>query len=443
MNHILRHVFVPAIVLLALAQSSCGGGGGDEPKPVTPTNPTTPTTPTEEQVVKVSSPTSSDAGYTVDSSGNITVDGKEREVEIVLEATKSWSATVNSKSSQDWITVSTKSGYSGTTRVKISVTENYEDERTADIVFTAGTSSTTIVFTQQEEHAILSAAPAQVPADAKNTRPMVFYVRKKVSNISFDDYGAKWMVYQESMSSDTKIVIGCKPNSSTESREGDITFTSGSAKETVHISQDGGSWVKSLRTDSIAHFSPNGSEFSLYFCHSVGYVVNIGDESWVSVKNEADITDGGIVKNARVDFKVANNETGWDERKTNVRISDPTGADYFEITVMQDANQQMQIDQNKFEVSAAGGSFTVNVKSNHGFSVGAYGFVEGIYTTVPWVTLKSSYPSDDAFYTTTTYALTFSVAANDTDAKRTAQIIINPFNTDAQKTVKVTQPAGN
>lgn len=198
------------IVLTTLWVVSCGGGsgGGDGGG----------TTPTPTPTLSVSPST-------------ISVDENDHSEAVAITSNQSWSAS----NSASWLTLSASSG-TGNSTLTLSIAANTTTEnRTTDVVITAGTLTKTVSVTQQAVVASLSVSPNTLTIEPTGGSPTF-------SITTSDDWAithnASWLTLSAtSGTGNTSITLTAGENNTGASQSVVLTVTAGALSSTVDVTQ--------------------------------------------------------------------------------------------------------------------------------------------------------------------------------------------------------------
>lgn len=157
-------------------------------------------------------------------------------VSVSINATVPWTA----KSSQSWVTVSPSSGEAGDATVKLSVLKNdANDDRSAEITFTAGTKSATYTLVQSQLNALnIATTEYEVPAEGGTVEIAVS------SNVSYSviiPEAVDWITQTKGLV-DSKVMleVAANYNEATEdapNRTANITISDGTLATVVKVIQ--------------------------------------------------------------------------------------------------------------------------------------------------------------------------------------------------------------
>ena len=187
------------------------------------------------------------------------------EISIKFTASNDWTSSVINDQADSWIDISPKSGESGSSSIKISVSANETtEERNATVQLKCGSAEKNIVVTQKQKNA-LTVTPDRfdVPGEGADITVEI------ISNISFDykieEDGVDWIREIETRSMNrTTVQFSVAKNDDVQKREGTITISSGAITEVIKICQESGIYVEfadaKFEDYCISRFDVNGDK---------------------------------------------------------------------------------------------------------------------------------------------------------------------------------------
>ncbi|MBQ6253396.1 MAG: BACON domain-containing protein [Bacteroidales bacterium] len=199
-----------------------------------------------------------------------------------LDAPGDWKASFVNDRTKDWCSLSTENGKRGKATITVSVRENGElEQRSANIKFSCGDDTRTIVVTQKQKDAVLVSSNR---VDVKEKGGVItINVR---ANLPYEyiisEESKSWIQPMETKAvTSASISFRVSRNEEFSKREGSILFRSETNSEMVKVYQDGASpsIVVSGSEISISHV---GGSFNVEVQHNVSVSVHISpDCKWI------------------------------------------------------------------------------------------------------------------------------------------------------------------
>ncbi len=149
---------------------------------------------------------------------------------LAIKTNVAWTAT----SSQSWCTLSPTNGEAGTKQITVAVTENITNAaREASISITAGSLTKQVKVTQELTNTLtivqkeynLEAAATEIIVNIEAVLPYTSAIQ------------SDWITLKSTSADNKTITFSIAENLSTVSREGTVTFTSGTLSETITVRQ--------------------------------------------------------------------------------------------------------------------------------------------------------------------------------------------------------------
>lgn len=162
----------------------------------------------------------------------ITFSGVSNSNVLMVDANTDWQAEV----SDSWITLSQSAGSTGTSQIKLTITQNNTvSVRTGTITFVAGSLSKVVTITQRTNDLILlSQSEISLSADQADIN---LTVQSSTSDFTYTI--PDWISLKSVSSDKTSEVFTVSENQSYLTRTGYMIYTAGTYKDTVTVTQTG------------------------------------------------------------------------------------------------------------------------------------------------------------------------------------------------------------
>ncbi|MDD2475072.1 MAG: BACON domain-containing protein [Dysgonamonadaceae bacterium] len=254
---------------------------------------------------------------------------------ISFESNVDWTA----KSSENWCIVSPSSGDASTKGTTITLTENEAfDNRACTVTITAGSLSQTIDVKQSGKTGLLL---TQDKYDLSNDATTIEVEVR--ANVKFDvTISDEWIkkVSTEGASS-KKITFSIAKNESYDNREGSITIkqTDGTLATNIKVFQSQKNAIilstKTYNLSSLYH------TLQVELKTNVDFKVIIPDDAkkWISQP------DTRALRNETLTFYVSTNNTGYDDRTTEIYIKDKATELQDTLTINQEAVKEDLVEE--------------------------------------------------------------------------------------------------
>jgi hypothetical protein len=369
---------------MLLLAGGCSSGG-DDPEPT----PTTPVTPSQTLEINTSSATS-----TFGAEGGTT--------QITLTASSSWTADVTATRTVDWCSVSPTSGAAGTATLTITTQPNTTyDERNATVTIKSGTLARTFTLTQKQQDAmLLTADKVEISAEGGETSVEV------KSNISYtyevEESAQSWIQHTTTRAlTSHQEVFTVSANTSTQKREGKITFTGGGRSETVTVYQAAETPTLVL-TQNEYDVPSEGQTLQVELKSNLDYEVQMPDVDWIEESQSRAISTHTHY------FTVHANPT-YDARSAQITFVNAETGLSEKVIVRQVQKDALIVAQKEYTVEAAGGALDFAVQANVDYEV---------TTSADWIEQVTSRGLTEK-------TLRFTVKANESNDSRTGKITVS------------------
>lgn len=379
--------------------AACSSGGGDADEPDVPPTPAQPTI--------TLSTTASD--FTTDGGSNT----------ISFTASTAWTAEVINSRADAWCSVSPTSGKAGDAEITVTTQPNdTPDDRSASIIIKAGTTQKTINVSQKQKDALtVTSSKFEVPAEGGEVK-----IELK-ANIDFDytiDEKAKaWITSTNSRALKTSnLVFKVAANEETDKREGTITISSGSFKETITVYQAGARPSITLTKNE-------------FVVPSVGETIAVEVKSNVNVEVELPAEATWISENksrtmsTNTYYFIIDESQEYDQREALIKFTNKDNGLSETVRVVQVQKDVIVVAKDSYTVDNNGDEITIEVGHNVDFD---------IEIGADWITRKHS--TSRGFVTEN---LTFVIAKNVNNDSREGTIKFTSKDNSITQTVKVYQ----
>ena len=274
---------------------------------------------------------------------------------ISFESNVDWTA----KSSESWCTVSPSKGDASTKGATIALTENETfDNRNCTVTITAGSLSKTVNVNQSGKTGLLL---TQDKYDLSNDATTIEVEVR--ANVKFDvTTSDEWITKVSTEGASTKkITFSIAKNESYDSREGSITIkqTDGTLSATIKVYQSQENAIilstKSYNLSSAYH------SLKVELKTNVDFKVIIPEEAkkWVTY------ADTRALRDETLTFYVSTNNTGYDDRSTEIYIKDRATELQDTLTINQEVSEETLVEEGWFMKK-------INGKPEKFFAIGAW-----------------------------------------------------------------------
>lgn len=327
-------------------------------------------------------PTPSKPAITLDvSSSDFTTDGGSNTISFTTEAP--WTAEVLNSRADAWCSVSPTDGPAGDAEITVTTTANdTPDNRSASIVIKAGTTEKTITVSQKQKDALtvtsdkfeVSAEGGEVTIEVKANIDFEYTISEKAK---------AWIASADSRAlKTTTLVFDVSANEDTEKREGSITITSGSFKETVTVYQEG--------TEPVITLTQN--EFVV---PSAGDVIAVEVKSNVDVEVELPAEAGWLSEDksramsTNTYYFIIAESQEYDQREAFIKFTNKKNKLSETVKVVQVQKDAIVVAKNEYEVDMEGGALDFEIQTNVDVAVSIPDSVQSWITHVESRALES------------------------------------------------------
>ena len=336
---------------------------------------------------------------------------------VSFKASVAWTAEVINARADGWCSVAPTSGAAGDATITITATANdTPDDRTASVILKAGTAQKTINVSQKQKDALtVTASKFEVEAAGGEVKIEV------KANIDFqytiDEKAKAWITTADSRALTTStLVFNVAENEAMEKREGSITLSSGTFKETVTIYQAGVQPTITLTKNE-------------FVVSSAGEVIAVEVKSNVDVEVQLPSDAPWITENATramstntYYFNIAENQE-YDSREAVIKFTNKANGLSETVSVVQAQKDAILLAKSEYEFDAEGGALDLEVQTNVDFTV------EISADAKSWITQAES-------RALVSKALHFDIAACQTADGRTGTITLSAANVKQTITIK-------
>jgi hypothetical protein len=302
----------------------------------------------------------------------------------------------------DWCSVSPTSGAAGTATLTITTQPNTTyDERNATVTIKSGTLARTFTLTQKQQDAmLLTADKVEISAEGGETSVEV------KSNISYtyevEESAQSWIQHTTTRAlTSHQEVFTVSANTSTQKREGKITFTGGGRSETVTVYQAAETPTLVL-TQNEYDVPSEGQTIQVELKSNLDYEVQMPDVDWIEESQSRAISTHTHY------FTVHANPT-YDARSAQITFVNAETGLSEKVTVRQVQKDALIVAQKEYTVEAAGGALDFAVQANVDYEV---------TTSADWIEQVTSRGLTEK-------TLRFTVKANESNDSRTGKITVS------------------
>ena len=302
-------------------------------------------------------PTPSKPAITLDvSSADFTTDGGSNTISFTTAAP--WTAEVLNSRADAWCSVSPTSGPAGDAEITVTTTANdTPDNRSASIVLKAGTTEKTITVSQKQKDALtvtsdkfeVSAEGGEVTIEVKANIDFEYTISEKAK---------VWIASADSRAlKTTTLVFNVSANEDTEKREGSITITSGSFKETVTVYQEGTVPVITLTQNEFVVPSA-GDVIAVEVKSNVDVEVELPAETdWLS-------EDKSRAMSTNTYYFIIAESQEYDQREAFIKFTNKKNELSETVKVVQVQKDAIVVAKNEYEMDVEGGALDFEILTN-------------------------------------------------------------------------------
>ena len=307
-------------------------------------------------------PTPSKPAITLDvSSSDFTTDGGSNTISFTTAAP--WTAEVLNSRADAWCSVSPTDGPAGDAEITVTTTANdTPDNRSASIVIKAGTTEKTITVSQKQKDALtvtsdkfeVSAEGGEVTIEVKANIDFEYTISEKAK---------AWIASADSRAlKTTTLVFDVSANEDTEKREGSITITSGSFKETVTVYQEGTVPVITLTQNEFVVPSA-GDVIAVEVKSNVDVEVELPAETdWLSEDKSRAMSTNTYY------FTIAESQE-YDQRTAEIKFTNKANNLSETVKVVQVQKDAIVVAKDSYTVDNNGGEIIIEVGHNIDFEI--------------------------------------------------------------------------
>lgn len=302
-------------------------------------------------------PTPSKPAITLDvSSADFTTDGGSNTISFTTAAP--WTAEVLNSRADAWCSVSPTSGPAGDAEITVTTTANdTPDNRSASIVLKAGTTEKTITVSQKQKDALtvtsdkfeVSAEGGEVTIEVKANIDFEYTISEKAK---------VWIASADSRAlKTTTLVFNVSANEDTEKREGSITITSGSFKETVTVYQEGTVPVITLTQNEFVVPSA-GDVIAVEVKSNVDVEVELPAETdWLS-------EDKSRAMSTNTYYFIVAESGEYEQREAEIKFTNKKNELSETVKVVQVQKDAIVVAKNEYEMDVEGGALDFEILTN-------------------------------------------------------------------------------
>lgn len=302
-------------------------------------------------------PTPSKPAITLDvSSSDFTTDGGSNTISFTTAAP--WTAEVLNSRADAWCSVSPTSGPAGDAEITVTTTSNdTPDNRSASIVLKAGTTEKTITVSQKQKDALtvtsdkfeVSAEGGEVTIEVKANIDFEYTISEKAK---------VWIASADSRAlKTTTLVFDVSANEDTEKREGSITITSGSFKETVTVYQEGTVPVITLTQNEFVVPSA-GDVIAVEVKSNVDVEVELPAETdWLS-------EDKSRAMSTNTYYFIVAESGEYEQREAEIKFTNKKNELSETVKVVQVQKDAIVVAKNEYEMDVEGGALDFEILTN-------------------------------------------------------------------------------
>lgn len=327
-------------------------------------------------------PTPSQPTITLDiSSSDFTTDGGSNTISFTTS--EPWTAEVLNSRADAWCSVSPTSGKAGDAEITVTTTPNdTPDNRSASIILKAGSTQKTITVSQKQKDALtvtsdkfeVSAEGGEVTIEVKANIDFEYTISEKAK---------AWIASADSRAlKTTTLVFDVSANEDTEKREGSITITSGSFKETVTVYQEGTVPVITLTQNE-------------FVVPSAGDVIAVEVKSNVDVEVElpAEIDwlseDKSRAMSTNTYYFIVAESGEYEQREAEIKFTNKKNELSETVKVVQVQKDAIVVAKNEYEMDVEGGALDFEIQTNVDVAVSIPDSVQSWITHVESRALES------------------------------------------------------
>lgn len=327
-------------------------------------------------------PTPSKPAITLDvSSSDFTTDGGSNTISFTTAAP--WTAEVLNSRADAWCSVSPTDGPAGDAEITVTTTANdTPDNRSASIVIKAGTTEKTITVSQKQKDALtvtsdkfeVSAEGGEVTIEVKANIDFEYTISEKAK---------AWIASADSRAlKTTTLVFDVSANEDTEKREGSITITSGSFKETVTVYQEGTVPVITLTQNEFVVPSA-GDVIAVEVKSNVDVEVELPAETdWLS-------EDKSRAMSTNTYYFIVAESGEYEQREAEIKFTNKKNELSETVKVVQVQKDAIVVAKNEYEVDMEGGALDFEIQTNVDVAVSIPDSVQSWITHVESRALES------------------------------------------------------
>jgi len=302
-------------------------------------------------------PTPSKPAITLDvSSSDFTTDGGSNTISFTTAAP--WTAEVLNSRADAWCSVSPTDGPAGDAEITVTTTANdTPDNRSASIVIKAGTTEKTITVSQKQKDALtvtsdkfeVSAEGGEVTIEVKANIDFEYTISEKAK---------AWIASADSRAlKTTTLVFDVSANEDTEKREGSITITSGSFKETVTVYQEGTVPVITLTQNEFVVPSA-GDVIAVEVKSNVNVEVELPAETdWLS-------EDKSRAMSTNTYYFIVAESGEYEQREAEIKFTNKKNELSETVKVVQVQKDAIVVAKNEYEMDVEGGALDFEILTN-------------------------------------------------------------------------------
>lgn len=358
---------------------------------------------------------------------NVPSEGERRIIS--FSTNKDWSVSLaKTQSGDNWCTVSPSKGKAGNVTLTVVVAGNTGyDDRNVVLKISADELTKNIMINQKQKDA-LTLTSDRFEVDKEGG---IINLQVK-SNVDYKVIVAEncsdWIepvVSERTRSlSDRFYSFKISPSEEYDKREGEIIITSGELAETVKVYQTGSAIL--ILSQNEYTYGCEAGRISIDISSNFEYEIDMPKVDWIKSADET-----RAVSSHTLVYEISANTT-YDDREAVIVFKDANGGKKESVSIKQKQKDAILLSSNKVELSQDGGTFSVDVNSNVGYSI------EIPSSCSSWI---SRVPSSDKVHRALSKTTsTFSVASSDEYDKREGEIYFK-YN-DISDTLKVYQSGG-
>ena len=302
-------------------------------------------------------PTPSKPAITLDvSSSDFTTDGGSNTISFTTS--EPWTAEVLNSRADAWCSVSPTNGKAGDAEITVTTTPNdTPDNRSASIILKAGSTQKTITVSQKQKDALtvtsdkfeVSAEGGEVTIEVKANIDFEYTISEKAK---------VWIASADSRAlKTTTLVFDVSANEDTEKREGSITITSGSFKETVTVYQEGTVPVITLTQNEFVVPSA-GDVIAVEVKSNVDVEVELPAETdWLS-------EDKSRAMSTNTYYFIVAESGEYEQREAEIKFTNKKNELSETVKVVQVQKDAIVVAKNEYEMDVEGGALDFEILTN-------------------------------------------------------------------------------